>query len=128
MVGRTSQYGGRIGDLARSTMRDRGEKFGASLSSRRGRPQKSKQHNQHRGGKVDVVVLNVQLPGQFNELHLDCPTGNESVLSPWVVLSQLWIVNGHHRGTQADFRAYIADGRIFPEYNVVPLKKAQPVC
>ena len=43
--------------------------------------------------------------------------------SPWVVRPQPRVLNGRGRGEKANLRPYIADGRILPQYNVVPLKK-----
>ena len=86
--GRTTQYGERIADCTRSKLRDRGETVGESVIGKRGRPKKAIHHNQHHAGKVDVLVLNLQLPGMCSELHLHRPHGKESVLSSWVVRPQ----------------------------------------
>ena len=67
VLGRTTQYGRRIGDCTRSKIKERGETVGASLIGLRGRPKKSKHLGQHRAGKVDALVLNAQLPGKWNE-------------------------------------------------------------
>ena len=123
VLGRTTQYERRIGDCTRSKLKDRGETVGPSVIGRPGRPKKAIQHNQHRGDKTDVLVFNLQLPGISHQLHLDRPECKESVSSPWVVHPDARYLDNNRHGKKTNLRPYIADGRILPQYNVVPLEK-----
>ena len=122
VVGRTTLYEERIGERTRSKLKSRGESVGVSLIGHRGRPQKTTKQR-IRVGKINVLVLDVQLPGKCRELTLDRTEDVASACSPWVVCPQARGLKRHQHGTQADLRPYIADGRILSQYNVVPLKK-----
>ena len=85
--GRMTLYKERIGDCTRSKLKSRGESVGAPLIGRRGRPQKTAE-SRIRVCNVDILVLNLQLPGKCHELHLDRADEKESVSSYWVVRPQ----------------------------------------